>query len=80
MNELTAAFGAVGARRLLEEIDRDGDDRITITELRGGEADRKGGSSERDEREDGDHDDDGPDERDQDNERDDDGDDGGDDD
>ena len=48
-NELVAAFGEAGARRLIEDIDRNGDSRITIRELRQS-SDRK--NDDRDERED----------------------------
>lgn len=51
LNELTAAFGESGARRLLEDIDRNGDDRITIIELRRGVDNGQGEKNERGERE-----------------------------
>ncbi len=35
-DELVAAFGTAGARKLLQDIDRNADNRITIMELRGG--------------------------------------------
>jgi hypothetical protein len=86
VNELTAEFGEPGARRLLEEIDSNGDDRITIIELRRGVDNGRSEKNERgDRREDGDreNDDDRSDGRngdDRGDDRDDDGDDRGDDD
>ncbi len=93
-NELVAAFGEAGARRLIDDIDRNGDSRITIWELRQS-SDRKNedrdGREDRENRNEGERNDDnggsggkgGGDDRDDDggdDNRDDDGDDDGDDD
>lgn len=78
LEELVAAFGPAGATRLLEDADRNGDNRLTISELRtmrgGGQGDddhRDGRGSERenrdsDDRDDGDGSDEGGDEGDDD--------------
>lgn len=58
-DELVAAFGETGARRLVQDNDRNGDNRITIIELRGGrdngrQDNGKGGRGNRGERDNGD--------------------------
>ncbi len=42
-NELVAAFGRAGAKRLLHRFDHSGDGRLTISELRAGRGDRQDG-------------------------------------
>ncbi len=46
-DELVAAFGTAGARKLLQDIDRNADNRITIIELRGGRDNGKGRQNDR---------------------------------
>ncbi|WP_143030615.1 hypothetical protein [Ruegeria halocynthiae] len=78
LNELTAAFGESGARRLLDDIDDNRDDRITIIELRRGVDNGKSEKNDRREHGDRENDNDKSDERDRDDrgdDRDDDGDD-----
>ncbi len=75
-NELVAAFGEAGARRLIEDIDRNGDNRISIRELRQSSDDKNDDRNGRG----GERDDDRDDDEGDDNGDDNDGDDGGDDD
>lgn len=59
LKELVAAFGRDGARELLRAIDRNGDNRLSIQELRKGRGNGRSRSNrERDDDDDDDDDDD----------------------